>query len=141
MSHTAPAGEAVDQVIIDSNASYLKKTAAIGWFLLTSPLLPIGVLFLYAVIAWYQVGHFPYYGHPDPKDMGRDLLHLFVYLFSMIGGGLAVLATIGAVPLLLIVGRARKAPMSYLAISLLASATQIWFITADPMGLWEWIAD
>jgi hypothetical protein len=141
MSHTAPAGDAIEQARIDTIASYIRKSAAIGWFLLTSPLLPIGALFLYAVLAWYEVGHFPYYGQPDPKDMGSDLLHAFVYLFSMIGGGLAVLASIGSVPLLLIIGRAKKARLRYLAISLLASAVQIWFMTADPMGLWEWIAD
>ena len=112
-----------------------------GWFLLASPFPCYYVLLIYAGVAWHQVGHFPFYGHPDPKDMGLDLIHDVVFLFCMIGGPLSLLASMGAVPLMLIAGSLRRRPLRYVGVALLIAAFHFWFINTDPLGLWEWLAD
>jgi hypothetical protein len=40
------------------------------------PLIVFLMLFGYAAIAWAQVGHWPRYSQPDPKQLGLPILHL-----------------------------------------------------------------
>src|SRR6478736_1227547 len=55
------------------------------------PLACYGVLLAYACYAWLQVGHWPYYAHPDPKELPhRDLLRLASAVFLV--GALSVTA-------------------------------------------------
>ena len=127
--------------MVTAHKSYIRNTALLGWFLLVSPLSCYYVLLLYAVVAWHQVGHFPYYGHPDPKDMGLGVVHLFVFLFCMTGAGFGLLGNIAAVPLMLIAGLARRKLVPYFCVALIISVFHFWFMTTDPLGLWEWLAD
>jgi hypothetical protein len=88
--------------MVPAYRKYFRNTAPVGWFQLASPFPCYYVLLLYGVIAWPQVGHFPYYGHPDPKDMGLGVVHLFVSLFCMAGAGVGLLGNMAAVPLMLL---------------------------------------
>jgi hypothetical protein len=46
------------------------------------PLACYGVLIAYACYAWFQIGHWPYYAHPDPKELPhRVLLNIATFAF------------------------------------------------------------
>ena len=38
------------------------------------PLACYGALIAYACYAWFQLGHWPYYAHPDPKELPHRVL-------------------------------------------------------------------
>jgi hypothetical protein len=41
------------------------------------PLASYGVVIAYACYAWFHLGHWPYYAHPDPKELPhRALLNI-----------------------------------------------------------------
>jgi hypothetical protein len=48
------------------------------------PLVCYGVLLAYACYAWFHVGHWPYYAHPDPKQLPHGgLLTITGYVFTV----------------------------------------------------------
>jgi hypothetical protein len=124
-----------------THKSHFKDTATVGWCLLAFPFPVYYALLLYAAVAWYQVGHFPYYGHPDPKDVGLGLLYVPVFLFCMIGALFAWLANLAALPLMLVAATQRRTSMRHLSLALAISGFHCFFISSDPLGLWEWLAD
>ena len=121
---------------------YPINMATVGWCLLAFPFSVYYALLLYSTVAWHQVGHFPYYGHPDPKDMGlNDLVYMLVFLLLMIGKVLSWLGSLAALPLMLAARLERRTPLRNVCVALLMCGLHIWFISTDPLGLWEWLAD
>ena len=65
------------------------------------PLLCFGVLMLFVGIAYQQVGHWPVYSRPDPKDVGFEIVpglrlgEVLRVLVPLVGGALSVIAVIG----------------------------------------------
>jgi hypothetical protein len=49
------------------------------------PVIMLLLLFGFATIAWKQVGHWPHYGSPDPKDLNLPFLHLAAMLSLPVG--------------------------------------------------------
>ncbi len=49
------------------------------------PLITVLTLIGFAAIAWTQVGHWPHYANPDPKDLRLPLLHAAALLSLPIG--------------------------------------------------------
>ncbi len=75
-----------------------------GWVLLKNlgllPLVSYGVLIVYACYAWFQVGHWPYYSHPDPGELPHRVLNYFTGVIFLVGA-LSILL----VPVSLLIGR------------------------------------
>jgi hypothetical protein len=49
------------------------------------PLACYAGLLAYACYGWFQVGHWPYYAHPDPKELPHDLLLRITSIVFLIG--------------------------------------------------------
>ena len=118
----------------------LKTVERIGWLTLALPLFPIIVLLFYALIAWFQVGHFPSSGYPYPKDLGMGGLFLFVLSFTYSAIYLWILS-IFSIIFLLISGLQRRNALRNIVIVLVANAFYIGFMVGDPLGLVRWIGD
>src|SRR5688572_6312001 len=59
------------------------------------PLACYGALIAYACYAWFQIGHWPYYAHPDPKELPhRELLSIMTAVF-LVGVGSVILVPVG----------------------------------------------
>lgn len=75
-----------------------------GWTLLKNlsllPLLGYGAVIVHACYAWTQVGHWPYYAHPDPKELAHRLPG-YIAAVIFVAGALATLL----LPFGLLVGR------------------------------------
>jgi hypothetical protein len=91
---------------------------------------------------WHEVGHFPYFSHPDPKRVEASLGLLFditVYWFGLtllsplaVGGSVIVRASRGAA-----LGLERNRLVAYaIGVSLFA-----YVILGDPWGLSSWYFD
>ncbi len=68
-------------------------TGLICWM----PLVAFFVVMLFASVAWRTVGHWPYYSHPDPKDLGLPFLHTLALFAIPIGLLSAFIGTIGLI--------------------------------------------
>jgi hypothetical protein len=75
-----------------------------GWALLRKvSLLPLTcycVLIIYACYAWFQVGHWPHYAYPDPRELPHRVLLYITSLFFLVGTFSILLVPVG-----LLVGR------------------------------------
>jgi hypothetical protein len=102
-----------------------------GWAILRKlsllPLVCFGVLIAYAGYAWFQVGHWPYYAHPDPKELPHRVLLYITGIFFLVG-----IFSILLVPVGLLVGRVISARRNY-ASSPLQRATVLYLAGA---ALW-----
>jgi hypothetical protein len=75
------------------------------------PLACYAALVVYACYAWIQIGHWPYYAHPDPKELpNRSLLSIASVMFLM--GALSVIVIPFAYSLWRVVAVWRKWPIS-----------------------------
>lgn len=76
------------------------------------PLACYGVLIAYACYAWFQVGHWPYYAHPDPKELPHKLLLGITGRVAAVGLISILLVPLGFLVRRL-VGFIRKKPMPW----------------------------
>jgi hypothetical protein len=124
-----------------------------GWAILRIlsllPLICYGVLIAYARYAWFQVGHWPYYAHPDPTELPHRVLLYITGVIVLVG-----MFSILLVPFGLLVGRviaARRkdasSPLHRAAVLYLAGAA-LWLLdfaaehTAMPWtSTFGWIID
>lgn len=118
----------------------IRTVERIGWLMLALPILPIVVLLSYALIAWYQVGHFPAYGNPDPRDMGMSVVSRCVLGFTLLFPYFYLLSIFSLI-FLLIAGLQRRRLVRNLFIVLVVNAVYIGFMIRDALGLTNWIAD
>ncbi|MES2693937.1 MAG: hypothetical protein V4773_10725 [Verrucomicrobiota bacterium] len=49
------------------------------------PLTAYGVLLAFAMISWSSTGNFPYYSHPDPKDLNLHVGYALASLSTLVG--------------------------------------------------------
>jgi hypothetical protein len=49
----------------------------------------------YACYAWFHIGHWPYYAHPDPKELPNHLLLQIASMVFLIGALSVVLIPLG----------------------------------------------
>ena len=68
--------------------------AAFSWL----PLAAFLALMLFAVLAWREVGHWPFYASPDPKDQHLPALHAVALLAIPLG---TISALVGVIALFL----------------------------------------
>jgi hypothetical protein len=83
---------------------------ATGFSLL--PLACYGVLVAYACYAWFHVGHWPYYAHPDPKELPHAALLTITWVVTAVGIFSIVLVPLGFLVRRLF-GFIRKQPMPW----------------------------
>lgn len=110
-------------------------TTARRWpiVLATVPLWPIGWVALLASVARLLLGHWPSYGHPDPKDVFGPIpiLGLIVLtplpLIDVFGAGLHARGT-------------RRCDWRILLTVCSFAVFVLWFVF-DPWGLGDWMAD
>jgi hypothetical protein len=70
-------------------------SAVICWI----PVAAFALLMVFASIASKTVGHWPYYSHPDPKDLGLPYLHslaLFGIPIGLLSAFVGIIGLIGA---------------------------------------------
>ena len=110
--------------------------AAIPWFLLAW-------LYAFALRVAFFVGHWPFYNHPDPKDL-PDRFHPHSELLEF---AIPVLISSAATSFLLIVMRsaqsARRPPgISFaLAMAFAVASCAIIVLVLDPAGVLKWLVD
>ena len=95
--------------------------------------------FAYVARARLHLGHWPYYTHPDPKQLGwwfpHSLLQLGFVGFPVVALASMVLAAVGR-------ARSREFPIwTIIATVVMASAALIAFARIDPGGFMEWFWD
>jgi hypothetical protein len=103
------------------------------------PLLLLLAFFGYVVQARLHLGYWPYYAHPDPKQLGWWIQHSLLQLGFV---GFPVVALVAVV--LAIIGRtsSRKFPFWLItATVIMAAASLIVFARVDPGGFVEWFWD
>ena len=121
----------------------IKTVERIGLIALTLPLLPAIALLSFSMVAWYQVGHFPSYGNPDPKAMRMSVLRSGVAIFTLLSPYLLLLGDFCAVLFLLISGVQKNCVRRNLLVVLLANSFYFWIVTGFPLclDLGNWIID
>ena len=121
----------------------IKMVERIGLLALMLPILPALVLLSFSMVGWYQVGHFPSYGNPDPKAMGMGVLRSGVAIFTLLSPYLLLLGDFCAVLFLLISGLQRHCVLRNLFTVLLANSFYFWIVTGFPLclDLASWIVD
>lgn len=103
------------------------------------PLVLLAAFFAYVARARLHLGHWPYYNHPDPKQLGwwfpHSLLQLGFVGFPVVALASMVLAAVGR-------ARSREFPIwTIIATVVMASAALIAFGRIDPGGFIEWFWD
>jgi hypothetical protein len=103
------------------------------------PALYVPVLWGYGYCASTYLGHWPFYDHPDPKDMHMKLLHSIVWA--------SMLTSLGALLLWPITAYSfwkRMSVRRFIANTLIFAVAVAAFwaqIRIDPGGLFEWYID
>lgn len=59
------------------------------------PLACYGALIAYACYAWFQVGHWPHYAHPDPKELPHRVLLNLTSVVFLVGVGSVIFVPAG----------------------------------------------
>ncbi|MEW4570709.1 hypothetical protein AB1L88_22825 [Tautonia sp. JC769] len=103
------------------------------------PFALLSSLYFFAVRAAFYLGHWPYYGHPDPKDLPPDLPCEWLKY----AGPPAVLAlqVVASRPL---VGRCRDyGGRLLLAFAMFPASLMLCFalLVSDPVGVLDWFMD
>jgi hypothetical protein len=107
--------------------------------LAASPALLLFEFFAYVVRARLYLGHWPYYNHPDPKQLGWWIQHSLLQA-GFVGFPFAAIAA----AFLAAVGRARSREFpiwTIIATAVVASAVLITFARIDPGGFMDWFWD
>lgn len=110
----------------------LSRRIAFPGLLACSALSSSLIVVCFAAIATYRVGHWPFYSHPDPKDLGLPVLHIAA-LFSYPVGVLSLLAGL----MLLIASPAKWSRADVVAF---VAAGILWCV-ATPGRLFVWLID
>lgn len=80
-----------DERRLEPAAAIQRAWAAVSWL----PMMTFAVPIVFAAVAFVRVGNWPYYSHPDPKDLRLPVLHVAallcypIALFSFLARGLA----------------------------------------------------
>ena len=109
------------------------------WSACLHPLLWMATFELFVLRAYLAIGRWPYYGHPDPKDLGFDIHHTLIWL-----GMLSTYFSPALLPPALVLHWSLARPKERAAGCLLFAATYAAFWTGafDPSGRFgEWFAD
>jgi hypothetical protein len=101
---------------------------ALGFSLL--PLTCYSVLLAYACYAWFHVGHWPHYAHPDPKELPHRALLTITSVVAAVGFFSMLLVPAGFLVRRL-VGFIRKQPMPW------AQRAKVFFLA----GAAVWVLD
>lgn len=96
-------------------------------------------LYCYAATATAVVGHWPSYGHPDPKQLGMPLFHGGVMLAFYVSL-LAALALVVSEPIFAL-ALGWRSSLFRIAIGVLGVAVAFSCFYPDPAGVGEWYAD
>jgi hypothetical protein len=105
------------------------------------PVVLLATVFTHAYRAALYLGRWPYYGHPDPKDLPAGFhppSQLLAYLVPVLALALSTI-----VPGHVIFRRVRRTRWLYAAISvvMLVWITSFVIASLDPGGVIEWIVD
>lgn len=109
------------------------------WSACLAPAAWLAFFYLFVLRARLVLGRWPYYGHPDPKDLGFDLHHALLW-FGLISTYFSPAVLPPALVLHWSLARPRERAAGCIAFVL---GYAIWFSGAfDPSGrLLEWFAD
>jgi len=111
----------------------------VALFFAAFPLLLLFAFSAYVVQARLYLGHWPYYNHPDPKQLGWWIQHNQLQI-----GFIAFPAVTLAAVVLAVVGRARSREFpiwTIIATAAVASAALLAFARIDPGGFVDWFWD
>jgi hypothetical protein len=111
----------------------MKTTNRRSLLLATVSISPICWAVLFATAARVKLGHWPTYGHPDPKDLFGPISFLGLILLSPLPLAAAVVAGADA-------WNARRLVWSLLVTACSFAGFVLW-VVLDPGGLGEWVAD
>jgi len=75
------------------------------------PLVCYGTLVAYACYAWVQIGHWPYYAHPDPKELPHRALLSITSAVFLLGVSSMIFVPVGYL-VYRVVAAARKKAIS-----------------------------
>ena len=118
---------------------FRKPLPLAAMFLAASPALLIVALLGYALQARVQLGHWPSYNNPDPKNLGWPIQHVALQ-FGLAGFPLAVMAAV----ILAIVGRAQSREFPALSViftAIVCGALLLVYNRMDPGGFLGWFWD
>ena len=113
----------------------IKTVERIGWLTLALPLFPIIVLLSYALIVWFQMGHFPSIGVPKGTGVLSNVVELSTLLLPFFWLPLSIFSII----FLVISGLQKRNLLRKLVIVVVAYTFYIGFMAVDPLGLVRWI--
>jgi hypothetical protein len=105
--------------------------SGLGWALLKNlcllPLVSYGVLIVYACYAWFQVGHWPYYAHPDPSELPYRLLGYITGVIFLAGAISILLLPVGLlIGRLIAAGRGDSSPSLHRSTVLYLAGAALW---------------